>query len=138
VGVTIAYGLVGSAQVDPTLVAALAIGILGRIVARRLEAPATLIMVPAILPLLPGLVIVQAMLATTQAQQIALFSEALVTAFAIGVGVASGDIIVASVQRFRERIVEPAVGAVSDGITALVAGPADRSADAADAADDRP
>jgi hypothetical protein len=97
---------------------------LGRLIARRLEAPATLVAVSAILPLLPGLAIVQAMLAPTQGQQIALLIDALVTAFAIGVGVASGDIVVATLQRVREHIVEPAVGAVSDGLTALVVRPA--------------
>jgi uncharacterized membrane protein YjjP (DUF1212 family) len=126
VGVAIGAGLVPTGGLDPTLPAALAIGVLGRLAARHLDTPATLIAVPAILPLLPGLTIVQAMLAPLQAVQIALLSEALVTAFAIGVGVASGDIIVASLQRLRERIVEPAVGAFTDGLAALVVGSADR------------
>jgi uncharacterized membrane protein YjjP (DUF1212 family) len=136
VGVAIGTGLLPTARVDATLVAALVIGILGRLVARRLEAPATLVMVPAILPLLPGLAIVQAMLAPTQALQIRLLIDALVTAFAIGVGVASGDIIVATLQRVRERIVEPAMGAVSGGVTALVVGAAGDGDDRREAEDD--
>lgn len=129
VGVAIGAGIVPTPGVDPTLPAALAIGVLGRLAARHLETPATLIAVPAILPLLPGLLIVQAMLAPLQAVQIALLIEAIVTAFAIGVGVASGDIVVASLQRLRERIVEPAVGAVSDGLAAFVLRAADDDSD---------
>lgn len=125
VGVAIGAGVVPTPGLDPTLPAALAIGVLGRLAARHLETPATLIAVPAILPLLPGLVIVQAMLAPLQAVQVALLIEALVTAFLIGVGVASGDIVVASLQRVRERILDPAVGAVTDGLAALVVGSAD-------------
>jgi len=136
VGVAIGSGLVPIAGLDPTLPAALAIGVLGRMVAGRLETPATLIAVPAILPLLPGLTIVQAMLAPLQATQIALLTEALVTAFAIGVGVASGDIVVASLQRLRERIVEPAVGAFTDGLATLVVGSTDRDEAPGPAPDD--
>jgi hypothetical protein len=70
------------------------------------------------------------MLAPLQAVQIALLIEALVTAFLIGVGVASGDIVVASLQRVRERILDPAVGAVTDGLAALVVGSDDEGASA--------
>jgi len=128
VAVAIGAGMATGVFGRQTLLAALAVGVLGRLIARRMEAPATLLMVPAILPLLPGLAIVQAMLAETQVQQIALLGDALGTAFAIGVGVASGDIVVATYQGLRERIVEPAVGAVSDGVAALIVRPAERLA----------
>lgn len=135
VAVAIGAGLVLADSGSPALVAALAVGVFGRFLARRLEVPATLLVVPAILPLLPGLVIVQAMLAETQAQQIALLGDALVTAFAIGVGVASGDIVVATYQRLRQQIVDPALGAVSDGLTAVI-GPIQRIAEERDEARD--
>ena len=53
-----------------TLAATVFIGALGRLLARRRGAPAAIWVVPAILPLLPGLQLVQAMLADTDAAQI--------------------------------------------------------------------
>jgi len=76
--------------------------------------------VPAILPLLPAPVTLLPLLPETEAAQNALQGEALQTAFLIGVGVASGDILVSTYQRYRERIVEPAVGRVSVRISKLV------------------
>jgi uncharacterized membrane protein YjjP (DUF1212 family) len=119
--VAIEGGLTPLGQDGATLLAALSIGVVGRLIARRFDAPATLWMVPAILPLLPGLLIVNAMLAATDAEQVALLGDALVSAFLIGVGVASGDIVVSSYLRIRERIVEPAVEVVSGSLAALVA-----------------
>jgi len=121
--VLIGEGIAPGSDQRPVLVASVVVGVLGRALARWQEAPATLWTVPAILPLLPGLLIVRAMLASTSTQQVALLGDALLIAFSIGVGVAAGDIIVATYQQVRERIVEPAVGAVSGGITALVARP---------------
>ena len=95
---------------------------IGRVLARRSGAPAALWVVPAILPLLPGLQIVTAMLAVTDLARISGLIAAAVTAFLIGVGVASGDIIVLAVRGVRDLVVAPAVDAVADGVEVLVSG----------------
>jgi hypothetical protein len=79
--------------------------------------------------LLPGLTIVRAMLATSAVLQVSLLADALLTAFAIGVGVAAGDIVVSTYLRSREQIVEPVVGAVTSGIDTLVARSGDQGDD---------
>jgi uncharacterized membrane protein YjjB (DUF3815 family) len=81
-------------------------------------------MVPPILPLLPGLAIVTAMLADTTSAQIALIADAFVTAFVVGIGVASGDIVVATLLRVRASVVEPAIGVVTDQLAGLAERPA--------------
>ncbi|MGH9287218.1 MAG: hypothetical protein ACRD0V_02775 [Acidimicrobiales bacterium] len=48
-------------------------------------------------------------------------------AFAIGLGVASGDIAVATYQRYRERVLAPAGGAVAERLSTYVLGPAGRA-----------
>jgi hypothetical protein len=49
-----------------------------------------------------------------------------VTAFLIGTGVASGDILVTAIRRARQRFVVPAVGAVADGVEVFVVRPVGR------------
>ncbi len=114
-----------------TLVAAILIGIVGRLLARRSGAPSALWVVPAVLLLLPGLQIVQAMLARTNEDRIAGFIGAAATAFVLGVGVATGDIIVTAAQRLRRQVVEPAVDVVAGGVDVLVVTPVERAAEAA-------
>ena len=108
------------AFVGDVLVAALVVGVMSRLLSRRLDAPWTLWAVPAVLVLLPGLTIVQAMLATSATLQVSLLADALLTAFAIGMGVASGDIVVSTYMRIREQLVHPVVDAVASGIDTLV------------------
>ncbi len=118
-----------SGSVDPgiaTLVAAVLLGMVGRVMARHFDAPAALWVVPAVLPLLPGLQIVTAMLASTDTARAAGLVGAAVTAFVIGTGVASGDIVVTAIRRARERFVAPAVGAVVDGVEVFVVRPVER------------
>jgi hypothetical protein len=83
-------------------------------------------MVPAILPLLPAPSTLLPLLAETeparQARQ-ALQRVAAETAFLIGVGVASGSILIETSLRYRARVLEPVVGVVSDGLSAHVARP---------------
>lgn len=110
-----------------TLVASVLIGAVGRVAARRAGAPAALWVVPAVLPLLPGLQIVTAMLAPTAFTRIDGLIDAVVTAFLIGVGVASGDMLVSAIRRVRDRVVAPAVGAVADGVDVFVVGPVERA-----------
>lgn len=118
----VGQGLVPSLPaLSDVLTAAVVVGVISRLFARRFDAPWILWAVPAVLVLLPGLTIVQAMLAPTTTLQVALLAEAIGTAFMIGVGVASGDIVVATYLRIREAIFEPVVGAVAGGIDTLVA-----------------
>jgi len=114
-GLVTTFALVGD-----VLVAALVVGVLSRLFARQMHAPWTLWAVPAVLVLLPGLTIVRAMLATSAVLQVSLLADALLTAFAIGVGVASGDIVVTTYLQIREQIVAPVAGAVVDGLDRLV------------------
>ena len=103
-----------------TLLAAVVIGALGTYLAHRRRTPAAIWTVPAILPLLPAPATLLPLLTATEAAQQALQGQALETAFVIGVGVASGSIIVATYQRYRDRVLEPVVDAVSDGLSRYV------------------
>ena len=109
-----------------TLLAAALIGVIGRILARWRHGPSLLYVVPAILPLLPGLLLVQAMLAVTDVARLGGLVDAIVAAFLVGVGVATGDILVETIVRIRERILAPAFGAVAGGVEVLVEGPVAR------------
>ena len=114
--------------VDPavaTLVSALAIGIVSRVIAIRFQAPSALWAVPAVLPLLPGLQIVEALLAPDDAARVIGLVGAAGTAFVIGAGVASGDIVVTTVRRMRARVT-PAIDTVATGIGVNVVAPVDR------------
>ena len=109
-----------------TLGAAIIIGVVGRLLARRFKAPAALWVVPAILPLLPGLQLVQAMLAPTDVERVAGLLAAAGTAFLVGTGVASGDILVHGVPSVRDDLVGPAVDAVTGGIEDYIVEPVER------------
>jgi hypothetical protein len=52
--------------------------------------------------------------------QVAGLADALLTAFAIGVGVASGDIVVSTYWQVREHVLDLMAGAVASGIDTLV------------------
>ncbi len=116
---------------DPSIVVVISsvtIGILGRLAVGRSAAPTALWVVPAILPLLPGLPLVQAMLAASDEARLAGLVGAATTAFLIGTGVATGDLAVVGFRRFRDGLVAPAVGAVAEGVDTLVIQPAARVA----------
>ena len=117
IAVVIGLGLVpGLESVDRgvrTLLAAVLIGVIGRVVAGRFEAPSAVYVVPAILPLLPAPATMLPLLAESTAAREALQGQALETAFTIGVGVASGDILVAAYQRTRARVSGAARGSGS-------------------------
>jgi uncharacterized membrane protein YjjP (DUF1212 family) len=113
---------VGAATLGVTIV----IGGLGRFLARRFGTPAALWVVPAVLPLLPGLQLVQAMLAETNAARVDGLLAAAGTAFVIGTGVAMGDIVVLLFRDVRDQVVVPAVGAVAEGVEVLVVAPVGR------------
>jgi uncharacterized membrane protein YjjP (DUF1212 family) len=109
-----------------TLGAAIIIGVVGRLLARRFKAPAALWVVPAILPLLPGLQLVQAMLAPTDVERVAGLLAAAGAAFLVGTGVASGDILVQALRSVRDDLVGPAVDAVTGGIEDYIVEPVER------------
>lgn len=109
-----------------TFAAALLVGTVGRILARSQRAPAALWVVPAILPLLPGLQIVLALLAPTDQERVAGLVAAATTAFTLGVGVGVGDIIVATLFGVRDRLVGPAVGVAAHAADDYIVGPIER------------
>jgi uncharacterized membrane protein YjjP (DUF1212 family) len=118
--------------VDPaaaTLVATILVGALGRILARRFGGVTAVWVVPAILPFLPGLQLVQAMLAETDVARLTGLVDAAGTAFIVGTGVATGDILVQMLRGVRDQIVAPAVGAVVSGVDVAVIGPVERAVD---------
>ena len=125
----IAYALLGYSPEVGTFAAAFVVGVAGRLLARYHKAPAALWVVPAILPLLPGLALVVALLASGDLQRFAGIWNAVLIAFALGVGVAAGDIAVAAIVRLRRGIVDPAVDAVATGFGALVSQPIERMGD---------
>lgn len=86
-----------------TLLAALAVGLVGRSLAAGLRMPGQLWLVPAILPLLPAPATLLPHLAGSDEVRAALQSQAFRTAFLIGVGVACGDILVTIWQASRTR-----------------------------------
>ena len=77
------------------------------------------------LPLLPGLQTVEALLAHSDAARIVGLVGAAGTAFLIGAGVASGDIVVTTVRRMRARVT-PAIDTVTTGFETIVVAPVDR------------
>jgi hypothetical protein len=87
--------------------------------------------VPAILPLLPGLQLVQALLANTDAVRVSGLVGAAATAFLIGTGVATGDIIVLTVRGVRDTVVAPAIGAVAGGVDVLIVSRVERAVEQA-------
>ena len=99
----------GAGGVVATALAGVAVGALGRLLARRADAPVVLWVVPASLPLLPGLLIVNGMLAPTASEGLILLSTAVATALALGAAVAFGDILVQTVRQVRTEIIEPVI-----------------------------
>jgi uncharacterized membrane protein YjjP (DUF1212 family) len=115
--------------IDPlvaTFAIAVGVGMAGRILARRLDVPPALWVVPAILPFLPGLQIVTAMLAESDVEQVVGLLGAATTAFAIGAGVASGDILVTTVRRVRDQVIPGAIEAAAGRVDMLVVTPFER------------
>jgi uncharacterized membrane protein YjjP (DUF1212 family) len=123
VAVIIAQGLTpSSADVRPitrTLIASLTIGIVGTLLSRRSAVPAAIGLVAPILPLLPAPATLLPLLAETEAAQQALQGQALRSAFTIGVGVASGSVLVATYMRYGRPTLQPVAGAVSNRISTL-------------------
>ncbi len=109
-----------------TLFAAVLIGVVGTLLAHRSWAPTAIWMVPAILPLLPAPATLLPLLAETGAAQHGLQGQALQTAFAIGVGIASGSFLITTYQRYTKRVLRPVADAMSEGLAAYLARPVKR------------
>ena len=92
-----------------TGLAGLAVGAGGRFLARRRDAPVVLWVVPASLPLLPGLLIVNGMLSSDAVSGILLLVTAVATGLALGASIAFGDIVVQTARRVRDEIIEPVI-----------------------------
>jgi hypothetical protein len=60
------------------------------------------------------------LLADTEGARQALEGQALRSAFAIGVGVASGSILVATYMRYGQPTLEPVTGALSERLSTLL------------------
>jgi uncharacterized membrane protein YjjB (DUF3815 family) len=110
-GWSINLGLVsgGFGEVPATAAAGLVVGGLGRYLARRRQAPVVLWVVPASLPLLPGLLIVSGMLASDAVSGLVLLSTAVFTGLALGASIAFGDIVVQTLRQVREEIIQPVI-----------------------------
>jgi uncharacterized membrane protein YjjP (DUF1212 family)/uncharacterized membrane protein YjjB (DUF3815 family) len=110
--VVVAQGILPSSrQLDRnerTLLAALLIGLIGRALAQRSGSPAAHWLIPTILPLLPAPATLVPMLAESEQVRDALRMQALMTAYLIGAGVASGDILATAFHRYRTRRATPA------------------------------
>ena len=98
-----------TASVTATAVAGLVVGTLGRILALRAASPVVLWVVPASLPLLPGLLIVNGMLAADTASGLIQLSSAVATALALGASVAFGDIVVQTLLQVRTEVINPVI-----------------------------
>jgi uncharacterized membrane protein YjjP (DUF1212 family) len=92
-----------------TAVAATVIGTLACLAARRFRSLATIWVGAASLPLLPGLLILRGLTAPTPLDGVTLLAEALATGFAIGIGVAVGDVLVSTLMRIHRDVVRPAI-----------------------------
>ncbi len=99
----------GSSGIVATAIAGIAVGMLGRMLARRADAPVVLWVVPASLPLLPGLLIVNGMLADSVASGLIQLTTAVATALALGAAVAFGDIVIQTIRQVREEIIQPVI-----------------------------
>ncbi|MFC6006651.1 threonine/serine exporter family protein [Angustibacter luteus] len=88
-----------------TAAAAVVVGLLARLLAARMTAPALVLSVPALSTLLPGLAIFRAMslLSSDPQAGIGQLFLAMATALAIGAGVALGDVLAAPADRWWLR-----------------------------------
>lgn len=127
----------GVGGLGATALAGLAVGAGGRLLARRRDAPVVLWVVPASLPLLPGLLIVSGMLSSDAISGILLLVTAVATGLALGASIAFGDIVVQTARRVRDEIIEPVIlqpmsDAVHTGIRAVTRARTDQRGDEAE------
>jgi uncharacterized membrane protein YjjP (DUF1212 family) len=103
------YGLLRTGEVTGSAVAtacaAVAVGLLSRLVGQRMRAPSLVFAVPALSSLLPGLTIFRGMSELAQGSQagIGTLLAAMTTALAIGAGIGLGDFLAAPADRALRR-----------------------------------
>jgi uncharacterized membrane protein YjjP (DUF1212 family) len=133
--------------VDPILATGMAaafIGGAGRWLASRNRASASIWIAAAALPILPGRLLVEGLLEAPAGGGSVELLTALLVGFAIGIGAALGDVVVATVRRFNRTVVQPvviapAIGLVEGGLTWVAQGghpTRRRAASPGDGADD--
>jgi uncharacterized membrane protein YjjP (DUF1212 family)/uncharacterized membrane protein YjjB (DUF3815 family) len=96
-----------------TLIASIIIGMVATLLAHHHRTLSVIWTVPAILPLLPAPATLLPLLADTDEAQQSLQGRAFEIAFAIGVGVASGSILVTTALRYRGRMLDPVVSTLA-------------------------
>jgi uncharacterized membrane protein YjjP (DUF1212 family) len=119
-----------ASAVDPILATGMAaafIGGAGRWLASRNRASASIWIAAAALPILPGRLLVEGLLQAPEGGGSVELLSALLVGFAIGIGAALGDVVVATVRRFNRSVVQPvviapAIGLVEGGLTWVAQG----------------
>ena len=114
--------LLGGGPIDAlaTGLAAIVVGFVGGYFARRGGAPTALWVVPASLPLLPGLLLLQGLVAMGESNDASSIVSAGIVAFTLGVGVAGGDLMALAAHRFEHRVVRPIVEPAAQALYAGV------------------
>ena len=107
--------------------AAAFIGGAGRWLASRNRASASIWIAAAALPILPGRLLVEGLLQAPEGGGSVELLTALLVGFAIGIGAALGDVVVATLRRFSRSVVQPvviapAIGLVEGGLTWVAQG----------------
>ncbi len=98
----------GVAEIVATTLGAAVIGAMARWLARRHGSSATIWIGAAILPLVPGLILVQGLLSVAEGGALEVM-PAIIYGFAIGIGCALGDVVVAALRVVNRSIVQPVV-----------------------------
>ena len=119
-----------ASAIDPILATGMAaafIGGAGRWLASRNRASASIWIAAAALPILPGRLLVEGLLQAPEGGGSVELLTALLVGFAIGIGAALGDVVVATVRRFNRSVVQPvviapAIGLVEGGLTWVAQG----------------
>ena len=101
-GADLATAAAGASPIAATAVAGLLLGALGRILAERAQAPVVVWVVPASLPILPGLQIVNGLLTADQSAGLVYLAGAGASALGLGASVALGDIAVRTARRIAQ------------------------------------
>lgn len=127
--VHLAASLVTVQPLAPILAAAIVVGAVAQELARRHRLPAAIWTVPGMLPLLPGLLLVEGILAFGSVDGLLMVASAVGVGFALGAGVALGAILVAAVRHLRDDVivagvVQPVAAAIGSRIDTVTHGAA--------------
>lgn len=102
---TVVSNILGS-QVIGIFCGALTVGLLGEILAKYFKKPATIYIIPGIVPLVPGAGMYYTMLALTEKRfydAASIGTETIFIAVAIAIGIILSSILSKSIRRVRER-----------------------------------